>query len=483
MKSAVFTWESVMKPVALAAALALGGCALSGPPAAVDAQAPLQWQAPLPHGGTVTGLSGWWRGQGDPLLAELVEAAQAVSPTVAAARTRLAQAREQRAAAGAALAPAVDATLTSTRASQQSAALPTNTTSQGYLQASWEADLFGANRAVRDAAQARYEGAQAGWHDARVSVAADTANTYYQLRACEKLLDVARQDAASRAGTARLTELTAQAGFEAPASLALARASAADGANREIAQRAQCEVDVKTLVALTAVPEPDLRARLAAGTASLSPGQDPGIGIDTLPAQTLAQRPDVFNAEREVAAASFEVAGARAQRYPRLGISGAIGRGQIHAAGDSVTANTWTIGPVQVTLPVFDAGRRRAAVDAAQERYEAAVASYRASVRQAVGEVEQALVNLEGTDLRTVQAQAALEGYRASFTAAEDLYRNGMGSLLQLEDARRTRLAAENAMIAVQRERSAAWVALYRAAGGGWTRGTPDSTAFASGGK
>lgn len=474
MKSAV-PMMKCLKPLALAAVLALGGCALSGPPAAVDAQSPVQWHAPLPHGGTVAGLSGWWRSQGDPLLADLVEAAQAVSPNVASARSRLAQAREQRVAAGAALAPAVDAALTSTRSSQQSAAMPVNTTSQGYLQASWEADIFGANRAVRDAAQARYEGAQAGWHDARVSVAADTANTYYQLRACEKLLDVARQDAASRADTARLTELTAGAGFEAPASLALARASAADGANREIAQRAQCEVDVKTLVALTAIPEPELRSRLAAGTATLSPVQ--GLSIDTLPAQTLAQRPDVFNAEREVAAASFEVAGARAQRYPRLGISGAIGRGQIRAAGESVTANTWTIGPVQVTLPVFDAGRRRASVDAAQERYEAAVTGYRGSVRQAVSEVEQALVNLQGTDLRAVQAQAALEGYRAAFTAAEDLYKNGMGSLLQLEDARRTRLAAENAMIAVQRERSAAWIALYRAAGGGWTRDT-DSTAF-----
>ncbi|GGY55420.1 efflux transporter outer membrane subunit [Pseudoduganella albidiflava] len=475
MKPAVPIMKLTM---ALAVALALGGCALSGPPPAVDAQAPVQWQAPLPHGGTVDQLSSWWRSQGDPLLASLVEAAQAASPTVAAARSRLAQAREARVATGAALAPTVDATLTSTRASQQSAALPSNTTSQGYLQVSWELDIFGANRAARDAAQARYEGAQAGWHDARVSVAADTANTYYQFRACERLLDVARQDAASRADTARLTELSAQAGFEAPANLALARASAADAANREIAQRAQCEVDVKTLVALSAIPEPELRSRLAGGAAELSPAR--GIAIDSLPAQTLAQRPDVFNAEREVAAASFEVSGARAQRYPRLSIAGSIGRGQIHAAGDSVTAGTWTIGPVQMTLPVFDAGRRRASVEAAQERYEAAVTTYRGSVRQAVSEVEQALVNLQGTDLRAVQAQAALDGYRASFTAAEDLYRNGMGSLLQLEDARRTRLAAENAMIAVQRERSAAWIALYRAAGGGWNRDNPNTSVIST---
>ncbi|WP_338766443.1 efflux transporter outer membrane subunit [Massilia sp. METH4] len=470
--------NALKTPLALAAALVLGGCALSAPPARVDAQGPEAWHAPLPHGGTVAQLSLWWRSQGDPLLAELVEAAQAVSPTVAAARSRLAQAREARVAAGAALAPTVDGALTSTRSSQQSAALPVNTTSQGYFQAAWEIDIFGANRAVRDATQARYEGAQAGWHDARVTVAADTANTYYQYRACERLLDVTRQDAASRADTARLTELTARAGFAAPADLALARASAADGANREIAQRAQCEVDVKTLVALTAMAEPELRKRLADATAELSPAQ--GIALASLPAETLAQRPDVFNAEREVAAASFEVAGARAQRFPRLTIAGSIGRGQVHAAGESVTAGTWTIGPVQMTLPVFDAGRRRASVEAARERYEAAVTTYRGSVRQAVAEVEQALVNLQGTDLRAVQAQASLEGYRASFTAAEDLYRNGMGSLLQLEDARRTRLAAENAVIAVQRERSAAWIALYRAAGGGWNRDILNASANSS---
>jgi NodT family efflux transporter outer membrane factor (OMF) lipoprotein len=461
--------------LALAMALALSACAVSAPAPAVDAQQPVAWQAPLPHHGAVGELAGWWRSQGDALLAELVEAAQAVSPTVASARTRIASAREQRVAAGAALAPTLDGVVTSTRASQQSAGLGANTTSQALLQASWEVDVFGANRAVRDAAQARYEGAQAGWHDARVSVAAETANTYYDLRACERLLDVARQDAASRADTARVTELAAQAGFQSPANLALARASAADGANRELAQRAQCDVDVKALVALTAIPEPELRTRLAAGPAGLTPAQ--GIAIDTLPAQTLAQRPDVFTAEREVAAASFEVAGARAQRFPRLALAGSVGRGQVHAAGESVTANTWTIGPVQMTLPLFDAGRRRAAVEAAQERYEAAVTSYRGSVRQAVREVEEALVNLQSTDLRTTQAQAALEGYRASFAAVEDRYKNGMASLFELEDARRTRLAAENAMVTVQRERSAAWIALYRAAGGGWSRADLTTTA------
>ncbi len=281
------------------------------------------------------------------------------------------------------------------------------------------------------------------------------------------LLAVAKQDAASRADTARLTELSATAGFQSPASLSLARASAADGNSRYIQQRAACDVDVKALVALTAIAEPELRGKLAATSAAAA--NAPAMAIPALPAQTLSQRPDVFTAEREVTAASFDVGNARAQRYPRLSLSGSVGVANFRAGGESTSTDTWTIGPVAISVPIFDAGRRRANVDAASARYDSAVAGYRATVRQAVSEVEQALVNLDSTAERAGDAQTALEGYRANFTAVDDRYKNGMASLFELEDARRTRLAAEQTVINLQRERSAAWVALYRAAGGGWT--------------
>ncbi len=453
-----------------AMATTLGACAVQGPvqapgaAAAQQAAPPAQWQAPLPHAGSVTALAGWWQQQGDALLAQLVTAAQEASPSVASAGARIAQARAERVASGAALAPTLDAAASVNRMSQQSA-LPLGTTAQAALQASWEIDLSGAGRAARDAAQARLDSAQAGWHDARVSVAAEVANQYYALRACEQLLAVARQDAASRADTARLTELSARAGFQPPATAALARASAADGNNRAVAQRAVCDVGVKALVALTALPEPELRSRLAAA----APVAPPAIAIDALPAQTLRQRPDVYSAERAVAAASADVGNARAQRYPRLTLSGSVGAANFRADGHSTQLDTWSIGPLSLTLPLFDGGRRSANVDAAGARYDAAVVSYRASVRQAVREVEEALVNLHSTGEREVDARTALQGYRESFTAMEDRYKNGMASLLELEDARRTRLAAEDTVISLQRERSAALVALYRAAGGGWS--------------
>ncbi len=448
--------------------LALSACALAPAPKA-SMPAPPQWHAPLPHGGTLTDLNGWWRGQGDPLLVQLIDAAQAASPTLATALSRIAQSRSERVAASAALLPSLDAAISSSRSNQQSA-LPAGTTSQAGLQAGWEIDLFGTRRAERNAAQERLAGANASWHEARVAVAAEVANQYYGLRACEQLLSVARQDAASRADTSRLTKLTADAGFQAPATAALARASAAEGNSRATLQRALCDIDVKVLVALSGIDETALRERLAAH----KPVAAPAIAITRLPAQLLAQRPDVFAAEREVAAASFDVGSAQAQRYPRLSLSGAIGLGNFHGGGQSVQSDTWTIGPVALTLPIFDAGRRSANVDAARARYDAAVVAYRASARRAVSEVEQALVNLDSSSSRSGDAQVSLDGYRAAFVAAEDRYKNGFGSLLELEDARRTRLAAENAVVTLQRERNAAWVALYRAAGGGWTLKTKE---------
>ncbi|CUI05271.1 efflux transporter outer membrane subunit [Massilia antarctica] len=443
--------------------LTLGGCALA-PPGKTEAPVAPQWQAPLPHNGSLTDLSSWWRQQGDPLLGQLVEAAQTASPNVATARSRIAQSRADRIAAGAALAPTLDASMSVSRANQQST-LPGGTSSQAGLESAWEIDLFGGARATRNASEERLAGARASWHDARVTVAAEVANQYYSLRACEQLLAVARLDAASREDTARLTGLSADAGFQAPATAALARASAAEGKSRATLQRALCDIDVKTLVALTAIDEADLRARLLAGT----PVTPPPLGIAALPAQVLAQRPDVFTAEREVAAASFDVGSAQAQRYPRLTLRGAIGAANFRSGGDNTQLDTWSIGPLALTLPIFDGGRRSANVDAAKARYEAAVVSYRASARRAVSEVEQALVNLNSAADRSADAQVSLDGYRAAFRAAEDRYKNGLGSLLELEDARRTRLAAENAVVTLERERSAATVALYRAAGGGWT--------------
>ena len=205
--------------------LALTGCAITMPATKVEAPVTPQWQAPLPHQGTVSSLTQWWQQQGDPLLVALIEAAQTVSPSVAQAMARVESARAQRTTAGAALLPKVDASIAASRGVSQPN-VPVATTQTVGLQAAWELDLVGANRAVSKASDAQLQGTQAQWHDARVSVAAEVANTYYSLSTCLQLLEVARKDSASRQETARLTDISTKAGFAAPSVAALARASA-----------------------------------------------------------------------------------------------------------------------------------------------------------------------------------------------------------------------------------------------------------------
>ncbi|MBN8747578.1 Multidrug/solvent efflux pump outer membrane protein MepC [Xylophilus ampelinus] len=489
-----------------ALSLALAACGLTRPPASVDAPTPARWNAPLPdaalpHAGSLPSLATWWRDAGDPVLAELIEAAQAASPNIASAATRIAEARATRVQTGAALAPNLDGVLSATRSNSPtsgvgggvgatggtgatgttgatggSTSIPPVTIGQAGLQSSWEIDLFGGLRAGRDAAASRLDASSAKWHEARVSVAAETANAYFAERACARQLAVAESDTRSRLESARLTELSAQAGFTAPADAALARAGAADASGRLKQQRAQCQVLRQGLVAMTGLDATELARKLDAQPGDLAlPAMHP---VDQVPARTLAQRPDVYAAEQAVAAASADVGAAEAQRYPRLSLTGNVGRLQIRTSGFRETLDSWSIGPVQLTVPIFDGGTRAANAESAKARYDEAVVQYRASVRNAVKEVEEALVNLQSTDARSADADSAVRNYQASFDATDARYRSGMASQFELEDARRTLFAAQTARVGLQRERATAWVSLYRALGGGWTR--PDAQAAAT---
>jgi NodT family efflux transporter outer membrane factor (OMF) lipoprotein len=462
-------------PALLAAGL-LSACATpsGAPPASLaDAAVPAQWQAPLPHEGRTADLATWWQQFNDPVLSALMSSAQAVSPTLAAARSRIEQSRANRTAAGAALLPRLDAGASAVRG-RQDLVSPVASSQSAGLQAAWEIDLFGGARAGRHAAQARFEGAQAGWHEARVAVAAEVAGAYLDLRSCEAQLVQSQVDATSRNESSRLTELSAKAGLQAPAVAALARASAAQANSQLEAQRAQCEFQLKALVALTGIDEPALRVQLAAGHARLP--QPAGWALDTVPADVLNQRPDLYAAAREVAAASADVSQARADRLPRVSLNGSIGALRVQTSQGTAEDSIWSVGPLAISLPLFDGGRRAANVDAARARYDEAVLSYRARVRGAVREVEQALVQLQSTEARRENAQIAAEGFETSYRAAESRFKGGLGSLFELEDARRSAVQSQSTLIDLQRERVAAWINLYRALGGGWqgTLDTPD---------
>ena len=257
-------------------------------------------------------------------------------------------------------------------------------------------------------------------------------------------------------------------GFQAPAEAALARASAAQGQVTLAEQRMQCDYLIKSLVALTARDEAGLRKQLTDTTAQLP--QPAQFRVASVPAQMLAQRPDIYAAARDVVAASAESAQAQALRWPRVTLSGNIGSTRI-SEGNGVSSNgtVWSVGPVAVTLPLFDGGTRRANAEAAKVRYEVASVVYAERLRNAIREVETALVTLQSTATRSDDARRALDGFERSYLAVESRYRVGSASLFELEDARRSKVAAAVALIELQRERVASWISLYRAVGGGWS--------------
>lgn len=450
----------------------LGGCALfqdhdskTEAMLGLEAKIPPQWQVPLPHDGKVSDLRQWWAQFDDPLLNELIAAAEANSPSVAAARSRLYQARATSVSAFGSLLPKLDGNLSGSRG-QQDIRFPAGTSTSAALAASWEIDLFGANSAASDAASLRYSGAQADWHLARVTLAADVATSYIGLRACEAQLAERQTDATSRKETARLTGINADAGLESPANAALARASAAQGNTVLTQQRAQCEIAVKTLVALTAIDEATLRQRMRAMSSHIP--EPATIAVNQVPAAALAQRPDVYSATQAVLAASADVSNLQAQRLPRISLAGNVGNSRFSSDTATVAGRVWTLGPLTVTLPIFDAGVRRANVDSGRARYDEAVINYGAKLRGAVREVEEALINLQSASERATDAQIAVDGFAASYKGVEARQRNGLASLFELEDARRSLISARLALIDVQHDRVNAWVSLYRALGGGW---------------
>lgn len=219
-------------------------------------KAAANWQAtqpagnnlPVAHQGDPADLNRWWDRFQDPVLSRFLAAAQQESASVADARARIEKARANVVGADAALLPTIDSSIGAKRSSSSFGGAPFvwNQFPAG-LQSSWEIDLFGGLARQEEAARSQLESRNASWHDARVAVAVEIANAYLGYRYCEGQVQIVQADTESRRESARLSEIAGQAGFRAPADVALANASASDGNRTLLQQQAQCERSIKGL--------------------------------------------------------------------------------------------------------------------------------------------------------------------------------------------------------------------------------------------
>lgn len=473
---------SVRSFAALLAASLLSACAVTVPPPPEVPATPTTWHAPtLPHAGNSTDLAQWWARLGDPVLTDWQARAQAQSPSLAEARARVFQARAQLRGEQNASGPQVAAVASASRGVQLGQ--PLASTLGAGVQASWALDLWGGAQAGVNAAQAQQDAAGAGWHEARVLVAFELAGLYYGQRLCRVQLQVTQDDRDSRAVTARATAQSEGAGLTAPAVAALARASAAEAVSRFQQQLQVCEQQIKSLVALTGLAEPELRAQLAQAPA-LPAGSalDAMFSVVAVPAEALRQRPDVFRAQRALVAAAESVGVARSALLPSLNLSGNLLVGRGRSGGLDATFNTWSVGPFTLSLPLTGRGALQAGVDSAQAGYESAGVAYAATLRNAIAEVERALVALAALREQHSSNAIALAGYTQSLAGTEARYRVGFASLSELEEARRLQLNAQSSAVALQQNRIQAWIDLYLALGGGFdpaqVPASPDLTSF-----
>nr|WP_316640752.1 efflux transporter outer membrane subunit [uncultured Roseateles sp.] len=451
---------------ALALAALLSACAGTAPPAPDLKALPAAWSAPLPHGGQGGRLKQWWARLDDEALVALIASAQQTNPSIDVALARMAQARAQLGSSRADQGPQLNGSVSSVRSrpATPGSARPQTLGTVG-LDASWELDLFAQRRRQTLADEARAQAGELGWHSARVSLAAEVAQTYLALRACEAGASILAQDAEALSRMSGLTAKKVAAGMEAQANGQQLDASAADARSRHLGQQAECEVLVKGLVALSGKPEAELRQLLKQGSGRLP--QAAAFEVASVPAQVLAQRPDVAAAERQVVAALAEVGSVEAAGWPQLRLGGSLSRGELRVGGGSDSGTGWSIGPV-LHVPLFDSGLLSAAVAAAKARSDEAYAQYRASAIQAVREVEEALVRLDSAQAREADAQRAAQGYEQVQGATAARWQAGLGNLIELEESRRNALNARSSLLQVQRERVGAWLSLYKAAGGGW---------------
>jgi outer membrane protein, multidrug efflux system len=468
---------SVVSSISLLSAAVLVGCAV-GPthvaPEVTKVANAAQWYA---TGTTASSARNavspaeFWQRWNDASLTTLIDGAMKNATSLEQAQARIAQARAGVGIARSAMLPGASAVASATRGDQAQGQGAASVFS-GAVQAAWEIDLFGANRRSREAADARLEARERDLADARTSLAADVATVYANLRVNEALLIGFERDAKSRAETERLTQIKTKAGFEAPANAALATAAAAEAKTRVASQRTEVDLGVKSLVALTAMNEPDVRTALQPRFAQVTP--PPQIVIPSVPAEALARRADLASLERELAAAIAEIGVAEADRYPKISLMGSIGYSATRAFGNTIDGATWGFGP-SISIPLFDAGRRSANVELANARHAELTASYRATALRAVREVEEALTRIDSVNKRDADQRTSLTNYEAFEKAAQARLNAGVGSVLELEDARRAVLGAQVNVLSLERERLTAWISLYRAVGGDWSASSTTS--------
>jgi len=414
----------------------------------------------------------FWQSVGDTTLTRLVRAALAANGDVRAAAARVDQARAVRTSAALDLAPTVTAVATYSRQRLPLAAIPGSIDrSPDYdywdagVEASWEVDLFGRLRGGLRGRNALVGSSEADEEDVQVLVTAEVARSYVVMRGLQDQLAVARENAANQERTLGLTQrrLEAGRGNELDTERAKAQLSLTQAAALELEARVT-EEQYRIGVLTGRDPEAVAAELGAAQPFPALPELDAPAAID----RVVLRRPDVVSAERQAAAAAAFHGAAKADYLPRVSIVGGIGASsnEFDRLGGDGTSR-FAVGPV-VSWPLLNLGRVRANANAAAAERDAAEARYEQTVRRAGEEVRSAIVRYRSARGRLAHLEAAAAASRRASELARLRFESGAADFLQVLDADRSRLAAEEQLARGRADAGTLLVTLYRAFGAEW---------------
>ncbi len=451
----------------------LSGCTTVGPdyhPPQVTA--PSQWSEA--HGEFTAAdrerLRTWWRAFNDPMLDRLVDQALASNQDLGIAQARLQQARAERIQIASSLGPTVSAggiaqALRSSKTLDWPPGIGQSRTWRAGFDASWELDLFGGTRRAVEAADAGIAALTDDHHALQVSLLAELAADYAELRTAQARLAIARDNIGNLREGEHLAERALQRGLGTSAEVAQARAEReAAEAQTPVLEAAIARLSHAIGVLAGGFPG-DWRAALVESAPMLPVA--PSLPL-ALPSEVIRQRPDLRADERRLAGATARIGVAEAARLPHFAIPLSFGTtaSLLHDLFSGASL-AWSAG-VQANQALYDGGRARAGVTAAQAGADAARLAYERDVRLALRDVEDALTALNSERQRRASLAAAADDSQQALDRATRLYRNGLSAYLPVLTAQRAAYQARDALALSQGGEVRGAIALYKALGAGW---------------
>jgi multidrug efflux system outer membrane protein len=435
---------------------------------------PADWSGPSIESRSVTPdeteLARWWTLFDDPTLVSLVDSAVQFNLDLKQAEARIRQARAARGVVTAGIGPTVDATGAYQRSrsagggSGKSGGVITNQYQTGF-DAGWELDIFGGVRREIEAADADVQAAVETRRDVLVTLTAEVARNYIDLRSFQQRIAIARQNLAAQKHTADLTRQRFQGGFAGGLDVANAEAQVAATAAQIPLLESSARQLIYSLSVLLGMDPAALLYELSPAEVipAAPPSPPPGV-----PADLLRRRPDIRRAESEIHAATARIGVATADLFPKFNILGSAGlRSGDFSSWFDWAARVWAFGP-SVSWNVFDMERTRSDIELQKALQDQTLIAYRQTVLSALQEVENALIASTKEEEHRRSLVQAVEANRKAVDLATMLYAQGQTDFLNVLNAQRSLLVSEDALVQSTGTVSTNLVSLFKALGGGW---------------